>query len=347
MDTMTTTKVAAALCGALLVFLLGKWAAEGIYHTALHGEPSYVIDTGEDEAADEGAEEEVSFIDLLAQADVEKGSKVFKKCSACHKLEKGANGTGPYLYGVVGRPVASADGFGYSDALAGLGGDWTPEHLDEFLTKPSAYAPGTTMSFAGLGKIGDRANLIAFLNTNSDSPVSFEAAEAATDDASEAADAATDAASDAADAATDAADAATDAASDAADAVTDAASDAADAATDAASDAADAATDAASDAADAVTDAASDAADAATDAASDAADAATDAASDAADAATDAASDAADAVTDAASDAADAATDAASDAADAATDAASDAADAATDAASDAVEGSDATTSGN
>lgn len=326
MDTMTTTKVAAALCGALLVFLLGKWAAEGIYHTALHGEPSYVIDTGEAEGGDHGGEEEVSFMDLLAQADVDKGSKVFKKCSACHKLEKGANGTGPYLYGVVGRPVATADGFGYSDALGGLGGEWTPEHLNEFLTKPSAYASGTTMSFAGLNKITDRANLIAFLNTNSDSPMTFEAAAAPAEAATEGGDDA--AATEAGDTADDAADTATEAATDAADAVTDAASNAADAATEAASEAVDAATEATGDAAEAATDAANDAADAVTDAASDAAEAATDAVDDAADAA----SDAADAVTDAASDAADAVKDAAGDAVDAATDAA---------------EGSDATNSGN
>lgn len=165
-DTMTVTKAAAALFGALLVFLVGKWVAEELYHTGVHGEPSFVVDTGAGEVKEEV--EEVSFDELMAQADIGKGAKVFKKCSACHKLEKGANGTGPYLYGVVGRPVGTAEGFGYTDAMAGLGGDWTPDRLNEFLIKPSAYVSGTAMSFAGLKKVGDRVNLIAYLDSLDD-----------------------------------------------------------------------------------------------------------------------------------------------------------------------------------
>ena len=95
----------------------------------------------------------------------EKGAKVFKKCQACHKVEPGVNATGPSLYGVVGRQVASEAGFGYSDAMKAHGGDWTPEALNEFLHKPSAAAPGTAMSFAGLPKIGDRADVIAYLDS--------------------------------------------------------------------------------------------------------------------------------------------------------------------------------------
>jgi cytochrome c len=161
---MTFTKVAASLCGALLVFLLGKWAADILYSVDGHGQQAYVIETdsGEDTAA---VEEEVSFADVLASADIEKGARVYRKCSACHKLEVGENGTGPYLYGIVGREIAAADGFGYSDALASAEGAWTPEELDAFLEKPSSYAPGTSMSFAGLNKIEDRANVIAYLDS--------------------------------------------------------------------------------------------------------------------------------------------------------------------------------------
>ncbi|MEM9550674.1 MAG: cytochrome c family protein [Pseudomonadota bacterium] len=164
LDTMTFTKVAASLCGALLVFLLGKWAAEILYHVDGHGEQAYVIDTGsEDVAAD--AEPEQSFEDILAAADIDKGARVFRKCSACHKLEAGENGTGPYLYGVVGRAIGGADGFGYSSALSGLSGDWTPDELNAFLEKPSGYAAGTSMSFAGLKSVEDRANVIAYLDS--------------------------------------------------------------------------------------------------------------------------------------------------------------------------------------
>jgi len=163
-DTMTFTKIAGGVCGALLVFLLGKWAAEEIYHMDSHGEQAYVIEV---EGADDGAEaaEEVSFETVLASADIEKGAKVFRKCSACHKLEAGANGTGPYLYGVVNRPKGAAQGFNYSDTLASMGGEWSPENLNNFLLKPSDYAPGTSMSFAGLKSVEERANVIAYLDS--------------------------------------------------------------------------------------------------------------------------------------------------------------------------------------
>ncbi|MEL7254634.1 MAG: cytochrome c family protein [Pseudomonadota bacterium] len=169
MDTMTVTKLTGALCGSLLVLLLGKFGAELIYHGPGHhkGEDhlaGYVIDTGAEEVA-EVEEEGPSFGELFAAADVGKGEKVFNKCKACHKLDAGANGTGPYLHGVVDRPVASADGFGYSGNLIAVAETWTPENLDAFLESPSGYAPGTTMAFAGLKKAEDRANLIAFLAT--------------------------------------------------------------------------------------------------------------------------------------------------------------------------------------
>jgi cytochrome c len=167
-DTMTVTKIAAGLCGALLVFLLGKTAADALYISHGHGEQSYVIDTG---AEDSGDSEDTgpSFEEMMASADVGKGAKVFKKCGACHKAEDGANSTGPYLYGVVGRDKGSASGFGaYSSTLTSMEGDWTPENLDGFLTKPKDYAPGTTMAFAGLKKAQDRANLIAYLDSLDD-----------------------------------------------------------------------------------------------------------------------------------------------------------------------------------
>ncbi|MCL6283681.1 cytochrome c family protein [Ruegeria sp. 2012CJ41-6] len=163
-DTMTVTKAAAGLFGAFLVFLLGKWAAEEIYHVDGHGEAAYIVEPleGNDTVSEA---EEVNFDELMMAAEVDKGASVFKKCQACHKLEDGANGTGPYLYGVVGRPVASAAGFGYSSAMQGKGGDWTPEELDAFLTNPKGVVSGTSMAFAGLKKQKDRVNLIAYLDS--------------------------------------------------------------------------------------------------------------------------------------------------------------------------------------
>jgi cytochrome c len=167
MDTMTLTKVAAGVLGAWLVLLLAKWGGEEVYHAAAHGEASYVIEVAGAEPAD--AAPEVPLAELLAAASADKGAKVFRKCTACHKVEDGANATGPYLYGVVGRDIDAAAGYAaYSGSLLTNGTVWTPENLFAFLEKPSAWAPGTTMGFAGLKKPEDRANLIAYLDSLDD-----------------------------------------------------------------------------------------------------------------------------------------------------------------------------------
>uniref|UniRef100_UPI003B51BF3C c-type cytochrome n=1 Tax=Roseovarius indicus TaxID=540747 RepID=UPI003B51BF3C len=168
-DTMTFTKIVGGLCGALLIFLMGKWAAELIYHGAGgHGEDhaqGYVIETGDDGSeGDSEADSGPSFAQLFVEADTGKGERVFNKCKACHSLEEGDNGTGPYLHGVVGRDVSSVDGFSYSGSLVAVADVWTPENLSHFLENPAGYAPGTAMGFSGLGSIEDRANLIAFLD---------------------------------------------------------------------------------------------------------------------------------------------------------------------------------------
>ena len=168
-DTMTLTKVVASLCGTLLVFMLGGWAAELIYHGAgghNEHEQAYVIEVPD---SGEGAEEEmvaeVPFEEVFAMADAAAGEAVFRNCRACHALEAGVNGTGPYLHGVVGRPADSATGYDYSGALEEVVDVWTPEHLNGFLENPKEYAPGTKMAYNGLRSVEDRANLIAYLAT--------------------------------------------------------------------------------------------------------------------------------------------------------------------------------------
>ena len=174
-DTMTTTKILGAICGSLLIFLLVSWVADEIYYSDAGGhggdhKQAYIIEVDEvDEVEDKKiASVEEDFDLVLASANLEKGSKVFSKCKACHKLDDGAKGTGPHLYGVVGRATASISGYGYSKALVELSGDWTPVALNGFLKDPKKYAPGTKMGFAGLKKIKDRANIIAFLNSIGD-----------------------------------------------------------------------------------------------------------------------------------------------------------------------------------
>ncbi|MGB3243359.1 MAG: cytochrome c family protein [Sulfitobacter sp.] len=109
----------------------------------------------------------IALADGHAAGDAEKGEKVFRKCKACHAVGEGAESkVGPVLNGVVGRQMATVEGFDYSKALAekGEAGDvWTVEALTEFLEKPRGYVKGTKMSFAGLRKEDDRANLIAYL----------------------------------------------------------------------------------------------------------------------------------------------------------------------------------------
>ncbi|MBT4284158.1 cytochrome c family protein [Paracoccaceae bacterium] len=171
-DTMTTTKILGAICGSLLIFLLAEWLADEIYHSGSGGhggdhKQAYVIEVDEIEETKTVSVEE-DFDLVFASANLEKGSKVFSKCKACHKLDDGAKGTGPHLYGVVGRATASISGYGYSKALVELSGDWTPAALNGFLKDPKKYAPGTKMGFAGLKKIKDRANIIAFLNSIGD-----------------------------------------------------------------------------------------------------------------------------------------------------------------------------------
>ncbi|CUJ06128.1 c-type cytochrome [Cognatishimia activa] len=169
-DTMTMTKVAGALCGSLLVFLLGAWAAEELYHTGGghgHGgeaKQGYAIEV-ETASAGAAVEEGPSLEELLAAADLGKGEKVFGKCKACHKLEDGANGTGPHLFNVVDRAVGVQDGFAYSGAMVAVAETWSAENLDGFLASPKKFAPGTKMGFGGLKKPADRANLIAYLAT--------------------------------------------------------------------------------------------------------------------------------------------------------------------------------------
>jgi len=176
MDTMTATKIVGGVAGSLLIFLLVKWGAQAIYSPEGDHEieAAYVIEVEETAAEMASTEGEVgeaeaaaapTFDEVYAVADVASGAKIFKKCKACHKLEDGANATGPFLFGVVGRGIATVADFKYSGGLSGIGGDWTPTQLNAFLTRPKDFAPGTKMSFAGLKNESDRANIIAYLAT--------------------------------------------------------------------------------------------------------------------------------------------------------------------------------------
>ncbi|MFZ1470774.1 MAG: c-type cytochrome [Paracoccaceae bacterium] len=174
-NTMTVTKAVGGVCGALLVFLLANWAATSLFTIApahgAHGAEgevaqAYTIEIASADGSTEApAEATVDVGAILAAGDAAAGEKLFSKCKACHKVD-GGDATGPHLNGVVDRAKASIAGFPYSEVLKGMAADsWTPENLYAFLESPKTYAPGTKMSFAGLPKPEDRANIIAYLGT--------------------------------------------------------------------------------------------------------------------------------------------------------------------------------------
>ncbi|MFT6558448.1 c-type cytochrome [Sneathiella sp.] len=116
-----------------------------------------------------------TLLDKIAAADTKKGEKVFKKCAACHTVEKGGKAKiGPNLWGILNKDVASSEGYTkYSKSMKNYGGVWSAERLNAFLKKPKSEVKKTKMTFAGLKKEKDRLNLIAFLATQSDSPVAI------------------------------------------------------------------------------------------------------------------------------------------------------------------------------
>lgn len=173
-----TNTAAGALLVTVFVMMSVSIASEGIFHSEAPEKPGFEIIAAE-EPADGGAVPEVAAVpiaELLAKADASAGATVFKKCQSCHSIEKGGpNKVGPDLWGVIARPIASHEGFAYSAAMKDFseGGKqvWDFEHMNKFLTAPKAYIKGTAMGFAGIKNDSDRANLIAYIHEQADSPV--------------------------------------------------------------------------------------------------------------------------------------------------------------------------------
>jgi cytochrome c len=162
-----------------IVALGSPIVASEAFHSEKPEKPGYPIEGAETEGAG-GAEAEQPIEAYLAKADPAKGGDVFKKCMACHNADKGGpNQLGPNLWGVLGEPIGQGKGFAFSDALSKKGGNWDWDSLGQWLKSPKAFAPGTKMTFAGLGNPQDRANVIAFLNQHSDGPKPLPAAPAA------------------------------------------------------------------------------------------------------------------------------------------------------------------------
>lgn len=170
MSDLTFNKIAGAtLATALAVFGLKEVSAMVFGHQELE-KPGYAVDVPEAAAGGaEAAEVPPDWGTVLPTANVQAGQAVWAKCTSCHTdTQGGANGTGPNLWGIVGRKPATHAGFAYSQAMTDFGGRqpvWDDEHLYEYLKAPAKYVPGTKMTFVGLKKQEDRINIIAYLRT--------------------------------------------------------------------------------------------------------------------------------------------------------------------------------------
>ncbi|WP_395448378.1 c-type cytochrome [Aminobacter sp. UC22_36] len=188
MDSFEVNKILGGLLGTAFVVFSISLVSDSIFAAPVPEKPGFAIEAAEEGGAGAGGGEAapavVPIAQLLASANAEAGAAIFKKCTACHSIEKGGpNKVGPDLWGVVNRPIASHEGFAYSGPIKEFseGGKvvWDFEHLNHFLTSPKGYIKGTAMGFAGIKKDDERANLIAYLNSQSDSPAPLPAADAA------------------------------------------------------------------------------------------------------------------------------------------------------------------------
>lgn len=177
MDNIEFNKIFAAILVAGIIASLSGFLSKKLVHKEELEEHAYKIE-GVEEAGGSGPRIEPKaepILGLLAAVDIARGEKIAKQCAACHSFDKGgAHGVGPYMYGVVGKQKQSKAGYAYSGVLNANGGDtWTYAELNKFLWKPKKYAPGTKMNFLGIKKPADRAALIAWMNTQSDKPLSL------------------------------------------------------------------------------------------------------------------------------------------------------------------------------
>lgn len=175
MKNLEKNKIAASILLAGLIALASGKVADFLYNPE-HGteeKRGYKIEVAEEANTTSTAKSDapIDISALMKAASAENGANIYKKCASCHALEKGQHKVGPSLYGVVGSAKAHYADYAYSSGLKAKGGKWDYNDLFAFLKKPGAFISGTKMSFAGLNKPNDIADVVAFLNKNSDAPL--------------------------------------------------------------------------------------------------------------------------------------------------------------------------------
>jgi len=174
MDSFELNKILGAVLATCLVLLITNFAANALFSPVMPQKPGFEIAVKEEAGASKEAAPAKSepIEKLLQTASVQKGEAAAKKCQACHTFAKGEpNRVGPNLWGVVGDHKGEGRGFNFSAAMKSKGGTWTDDDLNQFLTNPKGFVPGTAMGFAGIPKDSERADVIAYLHTLADTPV--------------------------------------------------------------------------------------------------------------------------------------------------------------------------------
>jgi cytochrome c len=183
MNSFELNKIVGAILGTCLMTLALNIGAGAIFAPEKPAKPGYAIAVKEYAAIDVGApkEAEPPMETMMASASVEKGQQTAKQCGACHTFEKGGpNRVGPNLWSIIGSPRGEGrGGFNFSAAMKTKGGTWTFSELYQFLASPRGYIPGTNMTYAGLSRGQQRADIIAYLNSLSDNPLPLPKAAAA------------------------------------------------------------------------------------------------------------------------------------------------------------------------
>ena len=176
MDSFEINKIVAAILLVALMLIGISKISNVIFHVDKPDKPGYRVEveqvSSETTILNNEVKEKIDIAAIMALGDVASGEKIFKKCVACHSINKGGkNKIGPALYNVVGRKIGGVADYKYSKALVAYGKEWNFEELNGFLLKPAKWIKGTKMAYAGLRKEEDRASIIKYLNQNSDSPL--------------------------------------------------------------------------------------------------------------------------------------------------------------------------------